>query len=59
MVEKYQEDILAVIKKYDPEDYKRLMACPNGGIVEDHLDYIAHKYGSAKEYEKVLKEHQE
>ena len=59
MVEKYQQEILDVIKEYDPEDYKSLMACPNGGIVEDHLDYIAQKYGSAKEYAKVLKAHQE
>lgn len=53
-MEKYQKEFLEVIKKYDPEDYKDLMSCPNGGVVEDHLDYLAEKYGTAENYAKAL-----
>ena len=50
----YYDKLLAVIKKYDPEEYKELMNVPYGGIVEDHLDAILEQYGSAENYEKAI-----
>lgn len=54
MVSEYQEKLLELIKKYDPEEYEDLMNCPYGGIVEDHLDFLAEKYPTLEEFEKVM-----
>ncbi|MBQ8985499.1 hypothetical protein IJ076_03105 [Candidatus Saccharibacteria bacterium] len=57
--QKKQDEFLEVIKKYDPEEYDDLMNCPNGGIVEDHLDHLIKTYGTAEAYEKTFKDDNE
>lgn len=54
--QKLQDEFLEVIKKHDPEEYDDLINCPNGGIVEDHLDHLIEIYGTAENYEKTFKE---
>lgn len=55
MMDKYHERLLEVIKKYDHEEYKDLMDCPYGGIVEDHLDALAEQFPNIKDFEEVMK----
>lgn len=51
----YYDEILAVIKKYDPEEYEVLIH-GDKVAVENHLDYLAEQFPNIKDFEKAMKE---
>ena len=51
MIDKYHEELLAVIKKYDPEEYEELIH-GDKVAVEDHLDALAEQFPTIEEFEK-------
>lgn len=52
MISDYQMQLLEVIKKHDPAEYKALTTKCDATIAEDHLDELAAQFKTVEDFEK-------
>lgn len=56
MLSDYEKEILEVIKKYDPEEYRDLTTKCDKTVAEEHLDYLASQFETIEDFEKSYQE---
>lgn len=56
MIDDYQRQLLEVIKKYDPEEYRDLTTKCDKTVAEEHLDYLASQFETIEDFEKSYQE---